>query len=134
MPASHAGHLTLSINPPTIEQYGAIPILVIMALAAVFVCALMARWLRPRQPTGTDTSRLESGRPASARPREFPFRDYGFAFVALMLPGVLAFLLIWAAEFRVLFEHGHDAAAGIVGFLVIVGIALAHVWRKSGFR
>jgi NADH:ubiquinone oxidoreductase subunit 3 (subunit A) len=108
--------------------------LVILALAAVFVCSLMARRLRPRQPTGTTPSRFESGPSVFDRPREFPFRYYGLAFVGTMLPGVLAFLLIWASEFRVLSERGQDSAAGILGFLVIVGTALAHVWRKSGFR
>ena len=124
----------MSTYPPTIEQYAAIPILIIMALAAVFLCSLIARRLRPRHPTGTDHSKCESGRPALGGPREFPFRSYGFVFVALMLPGVLAFLLIWAAEFRTLFERGHDSATGIIGFMVIVGTGLVYVWRKSGFR
>ena len=124
----------MSTYPPTIEQYAAIPILIILALAAVFFCSLIARRLRPAQPTCTETSTFESGRPAFGGPREFPFRYYGFVFVALMLPGVLAFLLIWAAEFRTLLERGQDSVAGIFGFMVIVGTALAYVWRKSGFR
>lgn len=117
-----------------IEQYAAIPILIIMALAAVFFCSLMARRLRPRQPFGTATSRLGTGRTAPGSQREFPFRDYGFAFMALMLPGILALLLIWAAEFRNLTERGHDTLAAIIGLMVIVGTGLAYVWRRSGFR
>ena len=64
----------------------------------------------------------------------FPSVITGLSLLALMLPGVLAFLLIWAAEFRTLLERGHDSVAGIFGFMVIVGTALAYVWRKSGFR
>lgn len=124
----------MSTYPPTIEQYAAIPILIIMALAGVFFCSMIARRLRPDQPTGTATSRFESGRPAFGGPREFPFRYYGFVFVTLMLTGVLAFLLIWAAEFRTLLERGHDSVAGILGFMVIVGTGLVYAWRKSGFR
>ncbi len=124
----------MSTYPPTIEQYAALPILVAMALSLVLFCWLIARRLRPRQPTRTKTSKFESGRPAFGGPREFPFRYYGFVFVALLLPGILAFLLIWAAEFRTLLEAGHDTAAGIIGFMLIVGTGLAYVWRKSGFR
>jgi NADH:ubiquinone oxidoreductase subunit 3 (subunit A) len=114
-----------------LEQYAAILILVIMALATVFLCMLASRRLRPSPPASNTPV------PPAATPgwrRDVPFHRYGLAFVALMLQGAMALLLIWATEFRALLASGQDGTIGIVLFLLVICVGLSSVWRKGGFQ
>ncbi len=111
-----------------VQQYAAILVLVIVALAMVFCCRLISSYLRlSRSHANVKDKSYVDGEPT------FPFKHYGIAFVALGLQGALALLLIWIAEFRTLLLQGKDPLIEILVFLTIIGSGVVTIWRKAGF-
>jgi NADH-quinone oxidoreductase subunit A len=111
-----------------------LPILVLVALAAVFAVASLfaSRLLRPHRPNAVKLSAYECGNEPIRLPRgeRFSVKFYVVAMLFIIFDIETIFLFPWAVSFR---RFGLFGLVVMTVFVVLVFVADVYIWRKGGF-
>ena len=110
-----------------------VPVVVLAALAVVFVVASLAvsALVRPRRPTIPKSEPYECGIEPTRIPKSerFPVKFYVVAMLFIVFDIETIFLYPWAVEFRSLGFFGLVEMAVFIG---LVFVAYLYVWQKGG--
>jgi NADH-quinone oxidoreductase subunit A len=110
-----------------------VPVVVLAALAVVFVLASLAvsALVRPRKPTIPKREPYECGIEPTRLPKSerFPVKFYVVAMLFIVFDIEAIFLYPWAVEFRALGFFGLMEMAVFIG---LVFVAYLYVWQKGG--
>jgi NADH-quinone oxidoreductase subunit A len=116
-----------------------VPILVLLVLAAGFAAGslLVSDLLGRRRTNVGKTDAYECGMEAQGNARiRLSIHFYLVTVLFILLDVEAVFLLLWAAtarEFQAL-GYGHLVLFEVLGFVGVLALALAWVWRKGGLE
>jgi NADH-quinone oxidoreductase subunit A len=103
----------------------------VAVLAATAFCGVPGL-LGRRKPNPAKAEAYECGvEPTSAVGGRFPVRFYLVAMLFVIFDVEAASFYPWAVQMRALRVYG---LLEMVGFVVVLGIGYAYVWRKGGFE
>ena len=112
-----------------LTEFGKAFIFIILGLVFVFVGLLVAKILRPHNPTAEKTLPYECGEdPIGPQWMRFNFRFYVVALIFILFDVELVLLFPWAVVFERLGMYAYVAGAI---FIVILFLADFYLWAKG---
>lgn len=111
-----------------------LPILLLIVIALLFAggALLLSSIMGPRRVTPVKFEPYECGIPAVGLARDrFSIKFYLVAMLFIIFDIEIIFLFPWAVIFR---ELGWFGFLEMGGFVVVLGLGLAYVWRKGGLE
>ena len=116
-------------------NFATVLIFVLVGFAFAAIALLVAKWLRPRNPSPTKMTTYECGElPTGSSWVRFNVRFYLIALFFIVFDVEVIFLYPWAVVFKQLFPHPQLGALvfwEMVIFLVILTVGLAYIWVKG---
>jgi NADH-quinone oxidoreductase subunit A len=114
------------------SPYGPVVIFLGVALALAVIFSLIPGLLGQRKPNPVKAQPYECGvEPTSTVGGRFPIRFYLIAMLFVVLDVEAASFFPWAVQMHALRMYG---LLEMLGFVVVLGIGYAYVWRKGGFQ
>lgn len=113
-------------------SYGALAVMVLLAIAVPVAALAVSRVLQPRQASAVKVTTFECGvEPVGGAWVQYTVRYYLYALVFLIFDIESVFLYPWAVSFQ---DLGTAAAVEMVLFLAILFLGLAYAWRKGALE
>ena len=116
-------------------NYATVLIFVLVGFAFAGIALLVAKLLRPRNPSPTKMTTYECGElPTGNSWVRFNIRFYLIALFFIVFDVEVIFLYPWAVVFKQLFPHPQLGALvfwEMIIFLVILTLGLAYIWVKG---
>jgi NADH:ubiquinone oxidoreductase subunit 3 (subunit A) len=114
------------------NPYGPVAVFLAVALVASTAFCIVPGLLGRKRPNATKSQAYECGvEPTSGVNGRFPIRFYVVAMLFVIFDVEAASFYPWAVEMHALRAYG---LAEMAGFVVVLGIGYAYVWRKGGFQ
>lgn len=137
--AEAAGDSVRQVFPPAEDEFGFLPVLLLVLLAAGFAVSnvIMTSFLGPARMGAVKAIPYESGvDPVGDTKQPFVVQYYLVAILFLLFDVELVFLYPWAVCFRDEVQKGADGNAGLLlvsmlVFLVVLVLAFAYEWFKG---
>jgi NADH-quinone oxidoreductase subunit A len=123
-----------TVAPPVSLHFGTVLIFVLVGLAFAGLALVVARLLRPHNPSPAKLTIYECGElPRGSSWIRFNVRFYLIALFFIIFDVEVIFLYPWAVVFRDLFRSGLGSLVLIemAVFLAILSIGLAYIWVKG---
>lgn len=115
-----------------ISGYGALVVMVLLAIAVPVAALLISRLLQPRLATPVKYTTFECGvAPIGGAWVQYNVRYYLYALVFLIFDIETVFLYPWAVSYQ---ELGPAATAEMFLFLAILFLGLAYAWKKGALE
>jgi len=111
--------------------YGEILIYLVVAVLVAVGMSFSSERMGPKSPGGVKAVAYESGVRPEMPVSHFSVRFYRVAMLFLVFDVAVMALYPWAVSIQSFHQAGFDKAAG---FLAIVAVAFAYVWRQGGFK
>lgn len=115
------------------QNLGNVLIFALFAVAFVVLnVSVVSRLLRPEKKEAAKETTYECGEPpiGSSWVR-FDMRFYSVALVFLVFDVEVALLYPWARVYRALAQAGPFVLLEMLFFVLVLGVGLAHVWKKG---
>lgn len=124
-----------AIKPGLLDDFVTIFVFILVGLAFAALALLVARWLRPSNPSPAKLSTYECGElPRGSSWVRFNVRFYLIALFFIVFDVEVVFLYPWAVVFKQLFPHPQLGALlfwEMMIFLGILTVGLAYIWIKG---
>ncbi|HUJ73820.1 MAG TPA: NADH-quinone oxidoreductase subunit A [bacterium] len=115
-----------------VQQYGAVLILIAVALGVGSLFALLGLVLGPKKVTPAKVMPFEAGMPSEgSQYRRYSVRFYMVALTFLIFDIEIVFFYPWAVKFRELGMYGFVV---MLIFFVILLLGLVYDWRKGALE
>lgn len=116
-----------------------VPIFVMLLVVVLFVATsiLISEYLGRRRRTRGKGTTYECGmRPEGSARGRFPVKFFLVAVLFILFDIETVFLIPWAVNLRALAEVGHGTflLVEVGGFIAVLALGLAYVWRKGGLE
>jgi NADH-quinone oxidoreductase subunit A len=115
-----------------IEQYGAIGIMMIVAIGFGAVLANINKWIGPRKPNEEKLSTYESGmEPVKTARERFSVKFYLIAMLFIVFDIEIVFMYPWAVKFK---ELGLFGFVEMLVFILILLVGFLYIWKKGALK